>query len=156
MATLHFRSPVYVQRGAGILFHKSPYYIQSGHGQVGAGIGSFFKSIFRFLAPAAKKTLQTVSNVGKKVLNNAAVQDVLDVVKQEAIRTGVNAAANVIAGNEVVPPMQSDIAEAREKIATHVKKIGGGRKHSLTHVNEPKKKKRKTIYESEPSIFDSD
>lgn len=156
MATLHFKSPVYVQRGFGILFHKSPHYIQPGYIQHGDGIGNIFKSLFRFLVPAAKKTFKAVGNVGKQLLSNPAVKDIAKTVKEEVLRTGVNAVANVIAGNSVAEPMQSDIAEAREKIATTIKKIqpGSGKKRSSTTLSDATvKKKLKKLIESEPDIF---
>ena len=166
MATLHFKSPFYMQRGSGLLFHKSPYYIQPGHGQTGEGIGSIFKSMFRFLAPAAKKTFSTVANVGKKILGNSTVRDVLNTVKEEAIKTSVNAVANAIQGNSVSEPMQSDIAEARDRIANTVRKMqpgsgrkriqpGSGRKRSILPGSSKGKRKRFAISE-DPDIFSTD
>ena len=151
MATLHYRSPVYMQRGYGILFHKSPYYIQPGFGQRGEGIGSIFRSLFSFLAPAAKKTIKAVGSIGKQILGNSGVKDALKTVKQEAIRTGVNAVANVIAGNPAVD--SADIEDARDRIAATVRKIqpGQGRKkRTSTLTTQSGKKKRK---QSEPDIF---
>jgi hypothetical protein len=139
-----------MQRGFGILFHKSPYYIQPGYGQSGEGIGSIFRSLFRFLAPAAKKTFKAVGHIGKQIMSNSGVKDVLKTVKDEAIRTGVNAVANVIAGNPVIE--QSDIADSRDRIATTVRKIqpGEGKKRKSSTLAKSGKKKRKL---SEPDLF---
>jgi hypothetical protein len=154
MATLHFKSPVYMQRGHGLLFHKSPFYMQPGHGQSGAGIGSIFKSMFRFLAPAAKKTFNTVAKVGKQLLSNSTVRDVLDTVKQEAIKTSVNAVANAIAGNPVAEPIQADIAEARERVANAVRHIqpGSGKKRSILQGSKGGKRRKNNVT-PEPDIF---
>jgi hypothetical protein len=156
MAMLHFKSPVYLQRGSGILFHKSPYYIQPGHGylQKGDGIGAIFSSLLRFLIPAAKKTFQTVTRVGKSFLANPGVKDIVNTVKEEAVRTGINAAANLIAGQPVVEPAQEDIAEARSNIAQAVRKIqpGNGKKRTILDVKS-KGNKKKRIVLPEPNIF---
>lgn len=150
MATLHFRSPVYMQRGYGLLFHKSPYYIQPGYGQDGAGIGSFFRSIFRFIAPAAKKTFKAVGSI----LSNPAVKDVLDVAKQEGIKVGINALANAVQGNSVVEPIQSDIADSRERLATTIRsKAGSGKKRSAGTLGKTKGAKKKKTSEPEPDLF---
>ena len=158
MATLHFKSPVYMQRGSGILFHKSPYYIQPGHGyaQQGEGIGALFSTLFRFLVPAAKRTFQTAAKVGKSFFTNPAVKDIVDTVKQEAIRTGVNAAANLIAGQPVVEPAQEDVAQARSTIANAVRKIqpgSGKNKRPILDIKGTVKKRKKSINLPEPNIF---
>jgi len=139
-----------MQRGHGsILFHKAPYLLQPGY-----GIGSFFKSIARFLFPAAKKTVKAVAKVGKSILANPAVKDILDTVKEETIKTGVNAAANLIAGQNVAEPLQSDIEEAREKVAKSVRKVHGGsgvegRKRKKPPIlQEGGRKKKLTSYEN--------
>lgn len=154
---LHFKSPVYMQRGNGILFHKSPYYIQPGYGyaQKGEGIGAIFSNLFRFLVPAAKRTFQAVTKVGKSFLANPAVKDIVKTVKEEAIRTGVNAAANLIAGQPVVEPVQEDITESRNRVAEAIRKIqpGSGKKRPILDSKSKGKKKKKLIRLPEPNIF---
>jgi hypothetical protein len=133
-----------MQRGSGgILFHRSPHYIQPGH-----GIGSIFKSLARFILPAAKKTFKTVANVGKQIIANPIVRDLANTVKDEIIRTGVNAAANLIQGNEIAPEFQSNVDEARVKVANKVREkvLGSGRKKKsaiLLEEFEPKRKRHK-------------
>lgn len=142
-----------MQRGHGIIFHKSPYYVQPGYGlQSGDGFGSFFRSIFKFLAPAAKKTIKTVGNIGKQILSNPGVKDVIGTVKDEAIRTGVNAVANAIAGDPLIN--DADIAETRDRVATSVRKIhtGSGKKRTTTLADSQKQRKRKKQI-SEPDLF---
>lgn len=154
MAGLMFRSPVYMQRGNGsILFHRSPHYLQSGH-----GFGSFFGKILKWLAPAAKKTIKAVTSVGKQILANPTIQDIGAEIRDQAIKTGVHAAANLIQGEEVTPTLQTDIAEARKEIANKVRKVGSGKKRPAILLDVDRcgltkntKKRRKT---SPPDIFD--
>ena len=167
MATLHFKSPAFTQRGyGGILFHRSKDYIQPGYGrnrniymQHGEGwfsaIGTIFKSLMRWLVPAAKNTFTVATDIGRNFVKNPAVKDIIDTVKQEAVRTGVNAAANLIAGQPVAEPAQEDIAEARKNIAQAVRKIqpGSGKKRPILATKSKEKKRRKVINLPEPNIF---
>lgn len=124
MAVLHHTYPIFAQHGSGILYHKSPLYIQPGY-----GLGTIFKRFIQFLVPFTRKALKT----GSHLVNNS-LPGVIDAVKDQALKVGINAVNNLIAGNSVKKPLQNDIANARKEIAKAVSKIqpGSGRKRRTT------------------------
>jgi len=71
--------------------------------------------------PAAKSAVKTVSKVGKKVLTNPAVKEVLNVVKDEAVKTLVDVAASTIAGE--TPDLPGNIKRGRKEVSDAVRKI---------------------------------
>lgn len=112
MASLHRTTPGFARHDDGILQHRSKQFIQHGH-----GIGGLFRSIAKFIVPAAKSLFKNVKNVGQKVLANPVVRNVMKTVKDEAIKTAINAVSNVVAGEPVAPKASEDIRAARKEIA---------------------------------------
>lgn len=118
-------------------YHQGPL-LQRGH-----GIGSIFKSIFKLLSPglqSVKSVFSTGAKIGKKVLSNPGVKDVMNTVRNSAIEIGVNTAADAIDGLGFKESLNKNVNSARSEVADSFRR--GVKNVNVNKVNNPPQKRR--------------
>ena len=118
--------------------------------QEGAGIGSFFSSIFRKLIPFATKAAKTVAG-------SSLAKETGKALKERAITGLTNVAADVIGGDKTFEEsVSNNLSKAREDISTAIKasrKRGSDNVKTKVKTKGSKKRKKRSI---RSSLFDDD
>ena len=109
----------FVQDGGGFYYYGLPY--QRGYGYRGAGIGSVFRNLIRFLMPIAK-------GAGKRV-------------GEEALVTSARILDNIAQGAELKDTIISEGKQGLKRLAR--RQTGGAIKRKKTPKKKSRKKKRK-------------
>lgn len=112
----------FTQDGSGYYYYGLPY--QRGYGHRGAGIGSIFRHLIRFLMPIAKGAGKTVG--------------------KEALVTSARILDNIAQGAELKDTLITEAKEGVKRLAK--RQTGGGakrRKVTKPKKSAPKKKKKK-------------
>ena len=112
------------QDGAGFYYYGFPY--QRGYGYHGAGIGSVFRSLIRFLIPLAKKAGKTVG--------------------KEALVTSARILDNIAQGAELRETILNETKKGVKRMASRVDKTkqeGGAVPRKKRKASKKSKKKQK-------------
>ena len=135
----HQVNPLYIQRGGsyrGIQYHRNPGYTQRGH-----GLGSIFRSLWRFSLPLAKAGAKAGAELVKENRGTIA-----NLVKDQALESGMKLAANTLKKSE---------AKANKQNGAGLRIVSA----SIRHKNDensaegvPTKKKKRTKHKD---IFSS-
>ena len=116
--------------------------------QKGEGFGSFFKMLFKNVAPLAKKVAGETKNlVGKALKSDIAKQAGRELLNQ-GIETSVNILGDIVDGQNVKESVKSNLNTAKQNIANTLKsavKSGIKRKSDNINVIQPRVKERKKV-----------
>ena len=116
-------------------YHHGPL-LQRGH-----GIGSIFKSLFRFLSPALSKVKTVLSQgakIGSKIASDPTVRDVMKTVKDSAIDVGLKTAADTLEGLDFQQALDKNLRTGKSQVAASFRK-------GVKNVNANKQPKKKKV-----------
>jgi hypothetical protein len=119
-----------------MFYHRGPFY------QTGRGVGSFFKSIFRVVAPA-------LQSLGSAALKNPKTKRILKAAKESAIDAGIDIARDTLGGKDITQSITDNVTKAVGSVVKKVEKRPPKRKKPRGKKNGGSKKSK---YGS--SIFD--
>ena len=111
--------------------------------QQGRGLGSVFSNLIKWIIPSLKIGTKVAAKIGAKTLKDPTVKRAITQVKKSALKTGVNAASNLLAGENVKAGVSRDVKRAKKRIARAIDSTANG-------VSVPKKRAKKKAR----SIFD--
>ena len=129
----------------------------------GEGLGSFFGSLFRKIAPMASKAVKNILPAAKKIAGSKIVRETGKQLLDSGVDAMANVAANAISGEKNIgESMSEELSNARKDISTALKKANRERKLPDEKIPAKKRKtknKRKTIKKFKRknfSVFDDD
>lgn len=117
-------------------FHTSRDYIQRG-----AGIGSFFSSIYRAVVPV----LRAIGVVGAKAVKGPVGQAVVKKAKRSAMQAGLNIAEDAINGENILQSAKTNVKKAGGDVISYgLKKITKATKRGGKRGRQPTKRRKAT------------
>jgi hypothetical protein len=114
--------------------------------QRGRGLGSLLGSLFKAVVPAMK----TLGNLGRKALTSTVAKDLGKSAVNSAMKTGVDAAVDLLEGNDVKEGFKKNVKSARVDAAQILRNSISKRKKPVekTNVKRVKKSvKRRDIFD---------
>lgn len=108
--------------------------------QRGRGLGSILSSLFSKIAPFAR----TLFNIGTKVVKSAPAQEVIKSAKNEALKTGIQVADDVLKGKNVKESIRSNVENAAKNVASSAISQAKKRLNNDLNPGEISNKKQKS------------
>lgn len=139
--------------------HKAP---QFGGGilrlpQSGDGLGSLFKTFFKWLIPAGKSVAKSLFKSGvettKDIAKSKLVKDAAKTLKDEAINAGINVAQTALSGGNIKDELKKQTSNIKSSVSGNIKDS-----LNLYRPDEKKKAKRKipskkSFVTKKPKVF---
>lgn len=108
--------------------------------QRGEGLGSLFKTFFKWLIPAGKAAAKSVFKSGlettKDIAKSKIVRDAAKTLKDEAVNAGINVAQTALSGGNIKDEFKKQTRNIRSTVSDNIK-------NSLDQYRPEEKKKIK-------------